>query len=466
LAKADGRFTAASASSSIAKKDVRASTQLLREQLLGHRAHYQYGFYPADVERVLHWSNYSAKAVAQIQARGMPIDMHLWNLVQENKPAVIRHLLRHLDPSYGTEAPIYSPEGEWSYARFEQCLVNTGINAWPRLASGKLDVDGDAFKMLYHLPGIEDLHALRDSLGVVVRAKLPIGRDGRNRPSLFPFCTATGRNAHAKSLYNAHAGMRGFMVFPADTIGIYLDWRTQEIGVAAALSGDQALIDAYQGGDVYYALAQMCGLTEDPNPKHWKAHNKQIRQRMKSLQLGINYGMGVPTVAKRLNRHPLIASAIIFKHQQTYPRYWEWRNDMVQHAMLDRKIETMFGWPLYLSSSPNQKTLFNFPMQGGGAEMLRLAAWRLCEAGIIPSMLVHDGILIEVRNEEQVEHAIDIMKSAGCDVCDGLEIGVDVDQRLENGARYRDGRPVAKQMWETMMRALQEIRAIPEGPLP
>ena len=75
-----------------------------------------------------------------------------------------------------------------------------------------------------------------------MRAKLPIGRDGRNRPSLFPFGTATGRNAHAKSLYNAHAGMRSFMVFPADTIGVYLDWRTQEVGIAAALSGDQALM--------------------------------------------------------------------------------------------------------------------------------------------------------------------------------------------------------------------------------
>ena len=100
------------------------------------------------------------------------------------------------------------------------------------------------------------MHALRDSLGVIVRAKLPIGRDGRNRPSLFPFCTATGRNAHAKSLYNAHAGMRSFMVFPADKIGVYLDWRTQEVGVAAALSGDAALMDAYRGGDVYHALAR------------------------------------------------------------------------------------------------------------------------------------------------------------------------------------------------------------------
>jgi DNA polymerase-1 len=446
------------------EEDVRASTLLLREQLRGRRC--RYGFYPADVERVLHWSNYSAKSVAQIQARGMPIDMRLWNLVQENKAAVIQYLLRRFDPSFGSEAPIYTPEGAWNYIRFEQWLARTGINAWPHLESGKLDISGDAFRAMYHQPGIEGLHALRDSLGVVVRAKLPIGRDGRNRPSLFPFCTATGRNAHAKSLYNAHAGMRSFMVFPADTIGIYLDWRTQEIGVAAALSGDQVLVDAYQTGDVYYALARLCGLTDDPDPKHWKAHNKPVRQRMKALQLGINYGMGVPSLAKGLDRHPLIASEIIEKHRRTYSRFWEWRDDMVQHAMLDRKIETLFGWPLYLSTSPNQRTLYNFPMQANGAEMLRLAAWRLCEVGIIPSMLIHDGILIEARDEEQVEHAKDIMRSAGRDVCDGLEIGVDEDQKLTNGARYRDGRPVAKQMWETMMLALQEIGAVPKGPVP
>ena len=86
------------------------------------------------------------------------------------------------------------------------------------------------------------------ALGVIVRARIPIGRDGRNRPSLFPFGTATGRNAQAKSLFNAHASMRSFMKFPADKIGLYLDWRTQEVGIAAARSGDAALAEDYSVG--------------------------------------------------------------------------------------------------------------------------------------------------------------------------------------------------------------------------
>jgi DNA polymerase I len=184
------------------------------------------------------------------------------------------------------------------------------------------------------------------------------------------------------------------------------------------------------------------------------------------LQLGINYGMGVGSLAKGLDRHPLVASAIIEQHKRQYGRFWEWRADQVRSAKLERQMDTVFGWPLYLSTSPNERTLYNFPMQGNGAEMLRLAAWRMCEAGIIPNMLIHDGVLIEASNEEEIEHAKEIMRAAGRVVCGGFEIGVDVDQRLEHGARYRDKRPVAMAMWRTMIEALQAVGALPEGAQP
>jgi hypothetical protein len=75
------------------EEDVGMSVKLLRAQLLAG----------TDVPRILHWSDYSAKAVALIQARGMSIDMVLWNLVQENKAAVVGELLRQFDPSYSAK---------------------------------------------------------------------------------------------------------------------------------------------------------------------------------------------------------------------------------------------------------------------------------------------------------------------------------------------------------------------------
>jgi hypothetical protein len=174
------------------EEDVINSVKLFRRQILGHGS-----FAPANVELVLHWSDYSAKCVGPIQARGMLIDIPMWQLVQENKQAVIAELIRRLDVSQAGDCPIYTPEGEWSYERFERWLASTGVNAWPRLDSGRLDIDGDAFKLMYHVPGIEKIHALRDSLRVIQNAKLPIGPDGRNRPSIFPFGTSTGPSASA-----------------------------------------------------------------------------------------------------------------------------------------------------------------------------------------------------------------------------------------------------------------------------
>jgi hypothetical protein len=101
-------------------------------------------------------------------------------------------------------------------------------------------------------------------------------------------------------------------------------------------------------------------------------------------------------------------------------------------------------------------------MQSGGGDMLRLAAWRLCEEGIVPCMLVHDAILLEARDEEQIAQAIEIMRWAGREVCGGLDIGVDVDQRLKHGAHYQDKRPMAKRMWATIMGALRATGAVSE----
>jgi hypothetical protein len=396
----------------------------------------------------------------------MPIDVVLWDLVQEHKVAVVRALVRQFDPSQNSPYPIYTDEGEFTYERFERWLAyeqsQGRIAGWPRLDSGRLDLSSDPFGIMGNVPGIDELHALRDCLSFINKARLPIGPDGRNRPSLFPFGTASSRNAHARSPYNAHAAVRSFMKFPPEATGLYLDWRTQEVGVAADRSGDQNLIND-DAGDIYHALAKLCGLTNEPNPQRWKRDQSEQRERMKPLQLGINYGMGVPSLARGLDRHPLIASEVIERHKRRYPRFWQWRADEAQTAMLNREIRSIDGWPLYITSSPNLRTLYNFPMQSGGAAMLRRAVLRLCEADIVPVMLIHDGILFEETDREKLEHAKEIMRQAGRETCNGLEIGVGIDQELTGGARYRDKRPMAQKMWATIMDVLKEIGVLSDA---
>jgi len=92
-----------------------------------------------------------------------------------------------------------------------------------------------------------------------------------------------------------------------------------------------------------------------------------------------------------------------------------------------------------------------------------LVAQNLCEAGIVPSMLVHDAVLLETQDQRQIEEARQIMLAAGREICGGFEIGVDVDLL---GSRFRDKREAAQKMWRTMMEALQEVGAIPRGEIP
>ena len=318
------------------EEDVRKSSELFRRQVTGYRDRA-----PVDVERVLSWSEYSAKAVARIQARGMPIDMPLWNLVQENKAAVVTALIQRFDPSYidGAAERIYTIDGEWSDARFEQWLVHAGIPAWPRLASGKIQIDSDAFRMMYPA----HIRRSRVCTRCATRWASSCGRGFRSAATAATdhayFRSAPPPGAMRRPNQSVQCARLDALLhgIPEGSIAVYLDWRTQEIGVAAARSGDEQLTDDYSGGDIYHALALMCGLTNDTDIKRWKAEQQPQRQRMKALQLGISYGMGVRSLSSGLDRHPLIASEVILRHKQRYPQFWEWRAERVQRAMLERQ---------------------------------------------------------------------------------------------------------------------------------
>ena len=78
-------------------------------------------------------------------------------------------------------------------------------------------------------------------------------------------------------------------------------------------------------------------------------------------------GWASQAFARGLDRHPCVASEVVERHKRRYPVFWQYRADMVQTAMLSREIRSIDGWPLCITTSPNQRTLYNFPMQSGGA---------------------------------------------------------------------------------------------------
>src|SRR5690606_32393663 len=110
-------------------------------------------------------------------------------------------------------------------------------------------------------PILKPLQELRYSISQLKLNALQVGDDGRNRALLSPFRTITGRNApsSAKFIFGNAVWLRHLIKPPEGKALAYIDYEQQEIAIAAALSGDENLKEAYVSGDPYIGFAIQAG---------------------------------------------------------------------------------------------------------------------------------------------------------------------------------------------------------------
>ncbi len=287
-------------------------------------------------------------------------------------------------------------------------------------------------------------------------------QDGRNRCLLSAFRARTGRNQPQSSqhILGAAAWLRG-LIRPDPGWGLaYIDWCQQEFGIAAALSRDAAMQEAYTSGDPYLRFAQQAGAIP---PEGTRASHPLIRTLYKECALAVQYGMGAQALAGKIGRPMAYAQALLQQHRRTYPHFWRWSDRVVDHAMLHNRVSTVFGWTLHVTAETKPTALRNFPMQANGAEMLRLACCLATERGVRVCAPLHDALLIEAPLEAfnaAIARTQQAMAEASQLVLDGFALRSDV-QRVCYPERYSDDR--GQPMWETIQDLL---RAMPsqDGP--
>lgn len=384
------------------------------------------------------------KAVGSMQHRGIPIDLDLLDKLNANWDDIKLELIDSVDAQYGVYV-----DGSFKEALFQSYLAREGI-PWPRLPSGRLALDRDTFSdMSKRYPNVQALHELRKTLGEFKLNNLAVGRDGRNRTLLSPFAAKTGRNqpSTTKFVFGPSKWVRG-LIKPADGMALaYCDWSSQEIAIAAALSGDELLWDAYESGDPYIAFAIQAGMA--PTGATKETH-KDIRNRCKSVVLGTNYGMSAYGVAQAAKIHELEAKALLQKHRETYSTFWAWAESNKDRGLLGLKLETCFGWPIQVTAGDvKANTFLNWPMQAHGAEMMRIACILAVERGIRLCAPIHDALLIEAPTaeiNEGVSRLTECMREASEAVLgDGKVCRVDADI-ITYPDRYMD--EDGKDMWE------------------
>jgi DNA polymerase I len=297
-----------------------------------------------DLPRALLRGRYMPAAAA-MEFNGTPIDVPALELLRKHWTDIQDALIADIDSAFG----VY--EGRtFKVDRFEKLLVRLGI-PWARTENGRLDLSDDTFREAAKAwPIISPLRELRSAMSDLRLSDLAVGSDGRNRTILSAFRSRTGRNqpSNSRFIFGPSVWLRG-LVKPPPGYGLaYVDWSVQEFAIAAKLSGDAAMLAAYESGDPYLAFGKQIGaLPADAN----KVSHADARQLFKQCILGISYGMEAETLARRIGRPTIVARDLIRAHHEMYRTFWQWSDAAVDCAMLHGEIATVFGWHVRAESA-------------------------------------------------------------------------------------------------------------------
>lgn len=397
-----------------------------------------------------------APAVAAIEDVGVPIDVAMHDSMVVHWPQLQSALIQDIDRAFH----VYDGN-TFKEDRFEELIERLGL-PWPRLPSGKLSKSDKDFRdMARVFPVISPLRELRHSIGKMRRADLKIGSDGRARTAVRPFASKTSRNQPSSStnIFGSSVWRRGLIQPEPGYTLAYLDYSAEEFAVAAALSNDVAMIRDYVGGDPYINFGIAIGVLPPRSTKESaEITHPGARDALKTCALAVLYGMGPQLLAYRMNRSVTIARDWIEAHRRRYQAYWAFSQNAQDHLMRGGSLETTFGWHLHPCRNPNTRSIVNFPIQAGGAEILRLACILATEAGVEVCMPVHDALLINTPTN-QLEQTLETTKAAMTRasklVLGGFEIRVD-SKIIKYPGRYMDEKR-GRVMWETVTDLLTQL---------
>ena len=393
------------------------------------------------LSHALNRGNYMA-ASGVMEFNGIPIDVKTLQKMDskwdEIRAGLISDIVKEFDVFEGIT---------FRLKKFEALLTRLGY-AWPTTKTGVLALDRETFRQQVRIhPDLAPIREVRDNLSSLRLSNLQVGADGRNRTLLSPFAAKTGRNlpSNAKFIFGPSAWMRG-LIKPAEGMGIaYVDFSSQEIAIAAALSGDEGMKRGYMDGDPYLDFAVRAGLAPETATK---ASHKAIRQMCKQVVLGVQYGMQAESLAMSIGAPLYKGQQLLRAHKEAYPTYWRWVETTSHYCRSVGYIETVFGWRKFINEADGDTTLQNFPCQANGAEMLRLACSMAVRAGLKIVAPIHDAILLESsvdRLDGDVAELRAIMAKAGRIVLNGFVVWTDVEIVVYPD-RYSDERGV--KMWE------------------
>lgn len=244
-----------------------------------------------------------------------------------------------------------------------------------------------------------------------------IRADGRIHGKFHQTVTVTGRISSADpNLQNIPTRMplgreiRKVFIPEEGSVFVDADYSQIELRVLAHMSGDAALIAAYQADEDIHAItaSQVFGVPLDQV-------DSTLRRKAKAVNFGIVYGISSFGLGQDLDISRKEAEGYIEKYFATYGKVKEFLDRTVEDAKKNGYTVTMFGRrrPIpelassnFMTRSFGERAAMNAPVQGTAADIIKIAMVRVnrrLKEEHLQSKLVlqiHDELIIETKKEE------------------------------------------------------------------
>ena len=244
---------------------------------------------------------------------------------------------------------------------------------------------------------------------------------GRVHTSYHQAVTATGRlsstdpnlqnipirNEEGRRIRQAFVAQHGWKI-------LAVDYSQIELRIMAHLSGDKALLEAFQQGkDIHAATAaEIIGVAIDQV-------TTEQRRRAKAVNFGLIYGMSAFGLAKQLGIPRGEAQHYMDTYIKRYPGVMQYMEDTRSAASEQGFVETIYGRRLHLPEIQSrngmrrkaaERAAINAPMQGTAADIIKKAMllvdeWIQAEGDgrVKLLMQVHDELVFEVQESALAE---------------------------------------------------------------
>lgn len=264
-----------------------------------------------------------------------------------------------------------------------------------------------------------EYRSLQKLKGTYIEAlpKLLHAATGRLHTSFNQSITATGRLSSSNpNLQNIPIRTdlgkeirRAFIPSNPENLLLSADYSQIELRVAAELSGDPMLIEAFRNHeDIHAATARVIFDTDEVT--------SDMRRKAKEVNFGVLYGIQPFGLSQRLGIPQKEAKEIIDTYMAKYPGMFSALQTTVEEARKLGYVTTLMGRRRYVPdlNSPNgnirkaaERVTMNTPIQGTAADIIKYAmctiSRRLKEERLNSVMLlqVHDELLFETPADEQ-----------------------------------------------------------------